>query len=601
MRRFRERRPWPAAGAACAALALLGASPKPPARVALVVGVARYASQSLKNPDNDAKLISAELTKLGFSVRTLIDPKRDEVLKAVDAFSRDSKTADAALIYFAGHGMELDGQNYLLPSDARFDPDALIPSTVLAAKLRDGVLNANSLRLLILDACRNVPGGASLHGTPMQRETGGTSALVVTVMAAASGQTASDGEAGDKDSPFALALVAALERPGMTAGELPSYLQSEVLYRTKNQQTPDLQGIWRDSNWSFTPASVLAADASQAALDRRKHSEDAFWDSIRDSADPRDYQAYLANVDEGRFTGVYRDAALKREQTLKTAAARPAPAPPRPPANAPQPADAAGAMDRARTAFAHQDYGGAVKDWTLAAKAGDAAAMSDLGLAAVNGFGGPMDLPAAVQWFQKSAKAGNAAGMVNLAALLLNGAGAPKDEKAGLDWLNRAARAGSPTAMEALGEIYARGERVSRDYKQAARWMQSAVDAGDGLAITNLAYWYEGGTVLPKNLQQSLALYNRAALAGRSAAMVRLGQFYEDGDVVGQDPLQAATWYQRAVDAGSVEALFYLGGLYETGRGAPHDRARAIGYYRRAAKAGDDKARAALTRLGVRD
>src|SRR6202012_1638577 len=161
----------------------------------------------------------------------------------------------------ARQGIEVDGQPYPHPSDARFDPDALIPSTVLAAKLREGVLNANSLRLLILDACRNVPSGADPHAGTLQRESGGTSALVVTVMAAASGQTASDGGSEDKDSPFALALVAALDRPGMTAGELPSYLQSEVLYRTKNAQTPDLQGIWRDSNWSFSPET--ADQASQ--------------------------------------------------------------------------------------------------------------------------------------------------------------------------------------------------------------------------------------------------------------------------------------------------------------------------------------------------
>lgn len=599
MRRNREARRWLTAGAACAALLLTGASPKPPAhaaptRIALVVGVAHYGAQSLKNPVNDARLISAELTKLGFTVHTLVDPKRDEVMKAVDDFARDSRNADAALIYFAGHGMELAGQNYLLPSDARFDPDSLIPSTVLAAKLRDGVLNAGSMRLLILDACRNVPAGASLQAAPLQRESGGTSALVVTVMAAASGQTASDGEVGDKDSPFALALVTALERPGMTAGELPSYLQSEVLQRTRNQQTPDLQGIWRDSNWSFAPGA--AAGASQEAQDRRKRAEDAFWDGIRDSSDPSDYRAYLTNVDEGRFTGVYRDAALKRVVALQ-GSAKPAP-PPRPGPR--QPVDAAAAMDRARTAFARQDYPAAVKDWTLAAGAGDPAAMSNLGLAAVSGYGGAQDLPAAVQWFQKAAQAGNAAGMVNLAALLLNGAGTPKDERAGLDWLNRAARAGSPTAMEALGEIYARGERVPRDYRLAARWMQSAVDAGDGLAITNLAYWYEGGVILPKDEQRSLSLYNRAALAGRTAAMVRLGQFYEAGDVVGQDLLQAATWYQRAADAGSADALYHLGGLYETGRGLPLDRARAVDDYRRAAKGGNDKARTALIRLGVR-
>ena len=555
--------------------------------------MASYGGQSLRNPTNDARLVSNELTKLGFSVRTLIDPKRDQMLKAVDDFSRDSKTADAAVIYFAGHGMELNGQNYLLPSDARFDPDALIPSTVLAAKLREGVLSSNAMRLLILDACRNVPAGASLQAAPLQRESGGTSALVVTVLAAASGQTASDGDVGDKDSPFALALVAALERPGMTAGELPSYLQSEVLRRTRNQQTPDLQGIWRDSNWSFSPRP--GGDATPAAQDRRRRSEDAFWEGIRDSDDARDYQVYLANVDEGRFTGVYRDAALKRVATLEQASKPPPPVK----SSAAAPVDAGAAMDRARAAFARQDYTAAVRDWTLAAGAGNAAAMSNLGLAAVNGYGGPRDLPAAVQWFQKAARAGNAAGMVNLAALELNGAGTPKDEKAGLDWLNRAARAGSPTAMEALGEIYARGERVGRDYTQATRWMQSAVDAGDGLAITNLAYWYEGGTILPKDNQKALALYNRAALAGRAAAMVRLGQFYEAGDVVRQDLLQAATWYQRAADTGSADALFHLGTLHETGRGLPLDRAAAIGDYRRAAAGGSDKARTALARLGV--
>ena len=559
-------------------------------RVALVVGVAGYKGFPLRNSVNDAALVADALKKQGFQVKLLDDPTRAQFTSAVTAFSKSARTADAAVLYFSGHGMEAEGVNYVLPQDAVFAADALVATTLPASKLREGVSSAQAVRLVILDACRNNPLGGA--GGGLARESAGSSSEVVTIMAAAPGEVASDGDTAG-NGPFAVALASALSRPGMTVGELPRYVQTEVQRLTGQKQTPDLQGIWREVGWSFSPAP-----AGGGSADDRRKAELAFWEGVRDSNDPDDFRGYLAEVDAGRFSGLFRSLAFKRLEKLgaapvQVAAAKPLSTTPIPPKPVGSP------MDRARVALARADYATAVAEWRAAAAAGDAAAMSNLGLAMVNGYAGAPDMAAAADWFRKSAERRNAAGMTNYAALLLNGAGVKKDEKAGLSWLRRAAEAGSPSAMEALGEIYARGERTPKDPVQAASWMKRAVDAGDGPALTDLAYWYEGGLNVPRDTARAIELYNRAALAGRGAAMVRLGGFYEAGDLLRQDLVQAATWYQRGVEVGDREAMRRLGGLYETGRGVRADRSAAIGYYRRAAQAGDGPARDALARLGV--
>ena len=589
--------------AGVAALALFAAMPTPPVRaattgagrIALVVGVAEYSAFPLKNPVPDADLVATELTKLGFRVTELRNPRRSEVIAAVTVFTREAAVADAAILYFSGHGMEREGVNYLLPRDARFDAEALISSTVSASKLREGVVPASAVRLIILDACRNNPLGGA--GGGLARESIGSSSEVVTLMAAAPGQVASDGST-HANGPFALALVAALQRPGMTVGELPRYVQSEVQHLTGQVQTPDLQGIWRNVNWSFSTVPTTQGGA-QSADDRQK-AEVAFWEGVRDSSDPEDFRTYLAEVDDGRFTGLFRTLAFKRLDKLgapvpavaATSAAAPA-------AQSRTEDPTSSMMASARAALVRGDHATAVKDWRVAAAKGDGAAMSNLGLASVMGLGTPADLPAAADWFRRSAERGDAAGMTNYAALLLNGGGVRKDEAAGLWWLRKAAEAGSPSAMEALGEVYARGERAPRDAKQAVLWMTRAVDAGDGPALTDLAYWYEGGLNVARDPQKAMQLYNRAALAGRGAAMVRLGLIYETGDLAPLDFVQAASWFQRGAEVGAPEAMRRLAALYETGRGVPADPAAAVAYYRRAASAGDGPAQEALTRLGV--
>ena len=139
-------------------------------RVALVVGNSTYTHIGrLPNPDNDARDMSAALRRLGFEVTTELDADRGELTAALRAFTRRSAGADVSLVFYAGHGIEMGGVNYLLPVDARLERDTDVRYETVTL---DDVLAATtgaSLRLVILDACRNNPLARSMQRTVASR------------------------------------------------------------------------------------------------------------------------------------------------------------------------------------------------------------------------------------------------------------------------------------------------------------------------------------------------------------------------------------------------------------------------------------------------
>lgn len=572
-------------------------------RVALIVGVSKYEKvPALANPAKDAKLVQATLQKLGFTVTVLNDPSRVELLEGIGAFEEKAKGADAAIVYYAGHGAMIDGVNYLLPKDAlATNKTTLLGTAIESAKLGEALVGAAKVRLVILDACRNNPvASRSLGGNTrgLVRETGPSSTQVVTLMAAGPGEVAQDGSGAN--SPFATALTQGMTRPGMTVGELPSYVQAEVARMTENAQTPDLQGIWPDVHWTWDPAGpktqVAAAGVDPAAqMAKIKWEKDqVFWQSIKDSDDPADFQAYMDAQDRGEISGSFRKLAVNRINTLKKL-----------PPGSFQVATRSAApgqslVDQARDEFSRGDYKAAFRDWSAAADQGNGAAMYNLGVMSLTGRAGPKDINAAARWFKASAEAGHSGGMVNWALCQLNGFGGPKNEASGFQWLQKAADKGSPNAMGMLAEAYYRGRGVPADPRQGAAWLQKAVDAGDGPSIAQLGDAYDRGDGVPADARRAFDLYQRAALAGDSDAMVRLGYAYEDGKVTRADPVQAATWYQRAADAGNSEGMSSLAVLFEQGSGLPQDYARAAQYYRQAADAGDARGYLGLGSLTAR-
>jgi formylglycine-generating enzyme required for sulfatase activity len=217
-------------------------------RMALVIGNSAYQNvPALPNPTNDASDIAASLERLGFTVKKLANARFDEMRRALIDFGRQARGADMAVVYFAGHGMETGGENWLIPIDAELSTDLDIDSeTVGLRTVTRAVSNTTQLGLVILDACRNNPFAAKMQRTSSTRSVDrGLARIeptdnVLVAYAAKDGTTASDGNG--KNSPFTAALLNNLEMPGIEVRFLFASVRDEVMASTKREQQPFVYG-----------------------------------------------------------------------------------------------------------------------------------------------------------------------------------------------------------------------------------------------------------------------------------------------------------------------------------------------------------------------
>ncbi len=219
-------------------------------RVALVIGNSAYKNVNrLKNPANDAAAIVAVFKAAGFdSVDLRQDLNVVEMRRALREFGNKTRDADVAVIYYAGHGIELDGTNYLIPVDAMLETDTdVYDETFALDRVLVAVEPAKQLRLVILDACRDNPFAKTMKRTIGSRTIGRGLAKVepsspntMIAFAAKAGSTASDGDG--KNSPFALALVDHLTKPGLDLRKAFGFVRDDVLKATSNAQEPFVYG-----------------------------------------------------------------------------------------------------------------------------------------------------------------------------------------------------------------------------------------------------------------------------------------------------------------------------------------------------------------------
>jgi hypothetical protein len=240
-----------AAAIAIVAFTIIGAAPVSAdgKRVALVIGNSAYRNvPALPNPPNDAGDLAAALNRLGFAVTLITNASFDEMRRSLIALGRDAAGADMAAVYFAGHGMEISGENWLIPVDAELkkDTDALNEAISLRSLMLQ-VSNTTSLGLIILDACRNNP-----FATKMQRSlalraavSGGLGRIepvgnVLVAYAARDGTTALDGDG--RNSPFTAALLHNIETPGVEVTFMFRNVRDDVMEITRNEQQPFVYG-----------------------------------------------------------------------------------------------------------------------------------------------------------------------------------------------------------------------------------------------------------------------------------------------------------------------------------------------------------------------
>jgi hypothetical protein len=264
--------PWIRRAATPAVLILclmsLGAWSAAPRRVALVIGNSTYAdAPHLANPAADAKLVAGALRKAGFTdVDLQLDLNRATFEKALRAFQHKADGAEVALIYYAGHGLEVNGRNWLLPIDATLADERDLPYQGIDLDMVLGsVTEAQGLRVVVLDACRDNPFTRSIRRISGTRGIAnrGLADIEVTgtlvLYAQRAGQTALDGTGSSGDSPFATALAARLPERGVDIRLLVSQVRDDVLAATGGKQEPFSYGSLPGIELELVPAAAAGS------------------------------------------------------------------------------------------------------------------------------------------------------------------------------------------------------------------------------------------------------------------------------------------------------------------------------------------------------
>ena len=255
-----------------AALLLVGGPAFAEKRVALVIGNSAYQNvPPLPNPVNDGGTVAATLKQAGFDV---VDSRHDlaaaDTRRALRDFADRARDADIAVVYYAGHGIEVDGGNYLIPVDAKLERDTDVYDEALSLdRVLLAVEPAKKLRLVILDACRDNPFAKTMKRTVASRAIGQGLAKVepnspnlLIAYSAKAGSTAADGDG--KNSPFTIALSKYLTTPGLDVRRAFGYVRDEVLKTTNNRQEPFVYGSLGGEDVPLVPAPKIVAPAPAA-------------------------------------------------------------------------------------------------------------------------------------------------------------------------------------------------------------------------------------------------------------------------------------------------------------------------------------------------
>jgi len=305
--------------AALVLLAGVGAAPafaQAPKRVALVIGNGAYATAgALSNARNDMTLVSGALKRAGFTtVTTRTDLSTQAFQKALREFQVQADGAEVALIYYAGHGIEAKGVNWLIPVDATLSDERALPYEAIDTNLALEAVAGARVRILLLDACRDNPFGRTWKaGT--RSVTRGLARVeaddVLIVFAAAPGERAADGSGAN--SPFAEAVARALPKPGVPVQLLGGVIRDDVMGATGQQQRPFVSASMTGNPIflvaeTATPAPVAAPAAAPAPTVAAGNPELTNWKSAERLNTVAGYQAYLTQYPSGAYAAMARAA-----------------------------------------------------------------------------------------------------------------------------------------------------------------------------------------------------------------------------------------------------------------------------------------------------
>lgn len=511
-------------------------------RVALVIGNGDYVNaKSLPNPGNDATDVSDSLKRLGFSVTTVLDGTYNDIRQAVRSFNIQVQGAEIGLIYYAGHGMELGGENWLIPVDADLKSDVDVANSAISLKtIMQSVSRATGLGLVILDACRDNTFAAKIAPSKLTRSVERGFARVepttnvLVAYAAKDGTTAKDGEG--RNSPYTAALLRNLERPGLEVGQMFRRVRDEVVASSNRQQQPFVYGSLSSRPFYLNQTATLPAPSSgPQVLANPKAEDEAIWATIKESNDSQLFQQFLI-----KFPDSSHDADV-RERLAGL--------------------QVADECDRLAKSFIDRDQARTIS----VSRGGDTA--PDAATTACE---------QAMRRFPDAARYAFEAGRVYETR---------KDYSRARQRYEKASTLGSAFAAFRLGLLYSEKDRLPTDYAQARNWFAKAVDQNIPAAMFNLGILYETGRGGSQDYAKAHEMYSKAAAGGDRRAMKNLGSLYEMGRGVQRDYAESLRWYKMAAELGDWSAMVSIGKLYERGLGVAKSTTDAREWYQKAADA----------------
>jgi hypothetical protein len=299
-----------AAAATLLSAAVARAQTAQESRIALIIGNSNYRDSPLRNPVNDARAMAKTLRDLGFTVLAHENTSKRTMESAIVEFGRRLTDGGVGFFYYAGHGLQVRGRNFLVPIDAEIDTEA---TTRIAAVDVDLLLEQmaeakNRVNIVILDACRNNPFERKMRGASRGLAPVDAARGTLVAYATAPGSVAADGDG--TNGLYTEELLQALRVPGLKVEEVFKRVRIAVAERSKGSQTPwessSLTGdlivnVTVNVTTAAAPAPSLAA-VPPVAADR----ESLFWLSIKDGTDPAAFQAYLEQYPDGTFAPLAR-------------------------------------------------------------------------------------------------------------------------------------------------------------------------------------------------------------------------------------------------------------------------------------------------------
>lgn len=597
-----------------------------PDRVALVIGNSDYrAVAPLRNPRNDAEDIAASLERLDFHVTRAFDLGARETNLSLRDFSRLASSADMALIYYAGHGIEIDNTNYLIPVDARLERASDVPFEATELdKLLQAVQGAETLRLVLLDACRNNPFLTQMaearnrslgQGLARIEPTGG----VLVAYAAKGGTIAYDGEG--RNSPYAAALLRHLEEPGVEIGQFFRRVRDSVYRETGGLQEPFTYGSLpaKDIFLAAAPAQTTRLDVLQAFA----------------SADIRNTVEGWEEFIEGFADTPVAEDVLPRAREKLAALRRPPSQRPSPEASQAPPPPVVQSLDTSPLIRACDRLAADPEDEMLPEgivpvpdDALDAQAARNACLLATSGHPSHQrssyqlaravmalgETSSGMSLMEELARGGYQAAQIALAEeLMYLGQTGVVDRERAMGLLEEAVAGGSGIAARLLGDYHA---RVFGGVNKALEYFEIAASRGDPIAKFEIGYRLVSSTIASdEDRDRGNRLLTEAGEAGVMDAQVRLANYYlgdgperaveegirwltrasESGDLnatarliriysdglfdLPPSPEKAAPLIERAAEAGSSYQQARAGYINEIGWGVPTNRAKAARYY----------------------